>query len=178
MTTDLSQRLSEVLSRLELIDWFSRVGQRADELDRSRVKAYLRALGCAGFKIKFVNDLDAVKTCTKEIYDPSWLAIEDNFRFQLTDSVDLSELDVINRSLRTVIDPMSERVMQAAKNKLATDDLQILKVAAGSAIEACYQYALEFALSSTSQGVFDSKITIFAQGRWPLTTAEERFHVY
>ncbi len=177
-SNDLTSRLSSVLRRLELIDWYSRVGQRPDAVDQACVEAHLTALGFADIKIEYVTDINAVINCTKVDYDLEWLAVEEDFRDQLKRSIDPVELDDLNRSLRTVIDPMSERVMQAARKNLPTDQLQILKVAAGCAIEACYQYALEVAVDSKSASVFVSKIRIFEQGRWPLTVANERFHVF
>ena len=177
-TEPLTSILSMALSRLQAINWYGQVGQPPDEADQLCVEAYLTALGYTGWDIHFVNDIDAVKRCTKVNFEPNWFETEESFRRQLIESIAASNQDAYHRCFRTVIDPMSERVMQAAERNLATDELQVLKVAAGCAIEACYQYALEMAVTATGAGVFGSKMTLFERGRWPLTVSAKTFYVY
>ncbi len=172
------EKLAIVLARLERIDWYGRVGFPVDEADETSVRNFLVAFGFPGCRVNYVADLEAVKIRTRNEFSPQWFEIEEEFRRQLTRSIDASKLDLINSSLRTVIDPMSEHVMEAAQRNLACDELQVLKAAAGCAIEVCYQYAMETVLSSSMTRIFSSKITIFEQGRWPLTAYNDEFYVY
>ncbi len=169
---------SSVLSRLEAVNWYSRVGEEQQENDALSVDSYLAAVGRAGCKVRYIQDLNAVKDFTNVKFDPDWFSKEDEWRADLLQSIGNENVEEFHRSLRSVIDPMSARVMQAAEDRLATGNLQLLKVAAGAAIEVCYQFALESAASSESNGIFSCRLNVFEQGRWPLTGSDNCFIVY
>ena len=173
-----SRKLEPVLSRMTAIDWFSRVGEPESAGDARSIEGYLSALGRQGWRVRYVHSLESVKLCTKSRFDPGWFDAEEEYRQQLIRSTDPAAFERINLSLKSVIDRMSDPVMEAAERNLEGGDLQILKVAAGCAIETCYQYALESAISPGPSGIFSRKLELFEQGRWPLTASENKFVVY
>ena len=174
----MTNSLDTALSRLKAIDWLSRVGEPEIESDTECIKAYLAALGRQSCAIRYVYNLNDVKAYTKVHFDPDWFQIEDNRRLQLLHSVNAAELEGFHRNLKDVIDPMAGHVMRSVERHLATQDLQLQKVAAGCALEVCYQYTLECALESESNGLFSKKLQVFNQGRWPLTGSDGQFIVY
>ena len=173
-----SRKLEPVLSRLTRIDRFSRVGMPESTGDTRSIEGYLSTLGRQGWRIRYAHSLKSVKPCTKLRFDPGWFDAEEEYRQQLIRSTDPAAYECINLSLKSVIDRMSDPVMEAADRNLEGGDLQILKVAAGCAVETCYQYALESAISPGPSGIFSRKLDIFEQGRWPLTASEHKFVVY
>ncbi len=164
--------------KLKSIDWYSRLGEPENEMDVRCVQDYLTAIGQADCTIRYAADVEAVKAYTKVNFDPDWLCVEEDHRDRLLLSIGKANLNGFHRSLQAIIHPMADRVMEAAQSQLATNHMEIQKVAAGCAIEMCYQYALESAVSSDSAGVFGSKLNIFKQGRWPLSGMKNIFTVY
>lgn len=174
----MSNSLDTALSRLKAIDWLSRVGEPEIESDTECIKVYLAALGRQSCAIRYVYNLNDVIAYTKVHFDPDWFQIEDNRRLQLLQSVNATELEEFHRSLKDVIDPMAGHVMRSVESHLACQNLQLQKVAAGCALEVCYQYTLECALEAESNGLFSKKLKVFEQGRWPLTGSDGQFIVY
>ena len=160
------------------IDWFSRVGVPESTCDARSIEGYFSTLGRQGWRIRYVHSLESVKLCTKLRFDPGWFVVEEEYRQQLIRSTDPAAYERINLSLKSVIDRMSDPVMEAAERNLEGGDLQILKVAAGCAVETCYQYALESAISPGPSANISRKLDLFEQGRWPLTASENKFVVY
>ena len=89
------------------------------------------ALGRQGWRVRYVHSLESVKLCTKSRFDPGWFDAEEEYRQQLIRSAAPAAFERINLSLKSVIDRMSDPVMEAAVRNLEGGDLQILKVAAG-----------------------------------------------
>ncbi len=174
----LVNTLDTALSRLKEIGWLSRVGEPEIESDTECINVYLAALGRQSCAIRYVYNLNDVIAYTRVHFDPDWFQIEDNRRFQLLQSVKAAELEEFHRSLKDVIDPMAGHVMRSVERHLASQDLQLQKVAAGCALEVCYQYTLECALQAESNGLFSKKLQVFEQGRWPLTGSDGQFIVY
>ena len=174
----LANTLDTALSRLKAIDWLSRVGEPEIESDIECIKVYLAALGRQSCVIRYVYNLNDVIAYTRFHFDPDWFQIEDNRRDQLFQSVKAAELEEFHRSLKDVIDPMAGHVMRSVERHLVSQDLQLQKVAAGCALEVCYQYSLECALQAESNGLFSKKLQVFEQGRWPLTGSDGQFIVY
>ncbi len=174
----MTNTLDTALSRLKMIDWLSRVGEPEIDSDSACIKGYLAALGRQSCAIRYVYNLNDVIAYTRVRFDPDWFQIEDNRRLQLLQSVKAVELEEFHRSLKDVIDPMAGHVMRSVEKHLASQDLQLQKVAAGCALEVSYQYTLECALEAESNGLFSKKLQVFEQGRWPLTGSNGQFIVY
>ncbi len=172
------RKLEPALSRMTSTDWLSRVGVTELTSDTRSIEGYLSTLGRQGWRIRHVHSPESVKLCTKLRFDPGWFDAEEEFRQQLIRSTAPAAFERINLSLKSVIDRMSGPVMEAAERNLEGGDLQILKVAAGCAVETCYQYSLESAISPGPSGIFSSKLELFEQGRSPLTASENKFVVY
>lgn len=173
-----SRKLEAALSRMKDIDWYNRVGAPESRGDLQSIENYLSTLGRHGLQIRYVDDLNSVRLCTKSNFDPSWFDAEEEYRQKLVQSIRPAAVDCVNLSLKSVIDQLSNRVMGVAEWNLEGGDLQILKVAAGCAVEACYQYALEEAVGASLPRIFSKKLKIFEQGRWPLTASANNFIVY
>ena len=120
------------------IDRFSRVGMPESTGDTRSIEGYLSTLGRQGWRIRYAHSLESVKLCTKSRFDPGWFDAEEEYRQQLIRSTDPAAFERINLSLKSVIDWMSDPVMEAAERSLEGGDLEILKVAAGCAVETCY----------------------------------------
>ena len=134
-----SRKFEPALSRMTGIDWFSRVGVPKSTGDTRSIEGYLSTLGRQGWRIRYVHSLESVKLCTKLRFDSGWFDAEEEFRQQLIRSTASAAFESINLSLKSVIDRMSDPVMEAAEWNLEGGNLQILKFAAGCAVETCYQ---------------------------------------
>lgn len=173
-----SRKLDNALSRMISIDWYSRVGVPESIRDTRSIESYLSALGRQGWQIRYAGSLKTVEHCTKSRFDAGWFDTEEEYRQFLVRTIDPVAFEATNLALKSVVDQMSSIVMEAAERNLEGGDVQILKVAAGCAVEACYQYALETAVKPELPEIFSKKLEIFEQGRWPLTASENKFVVY
>ncbi len=163
---------------MESVNWFSRVGQSVTAADQKSIGEYLVACGRKGYPVRYVYNLDEVRMCIRLRFDPDWFRAEEKYRQQLKHSINSVDYDEFKVTVDPVIERMSDCVLEACERHLAGADIQMLKVASGSAIEVCYLYALESAVNARFLRSFDCKLKVFVSGRWPLTISEDGFNVF
>ncbi len=98
------------------------------------------------------------------------------------DLVGRSNESQISRSLDNVltqiVTQLSSAVLRLAENRLPGCDPFLVRVAAGSATETYYRYAMETAIDSNESGTFTSKFELFQMGRWPLCLSNSQYIIY
>ncbi len=176
---DRSDRINQISTLFNSVDWFGNVGMDASDSINHLVNQHLDGLGCTAKSIQVVGDVRILEDYIRNKFDPNWMEAE-NHAYQ--DLVGRSNESQISRSLDKVltqiVTQLSSAVLRLAENRLPGCDPFLVRVAAGSATETCYRYAMETAIDSNESGTFTSKFELFQMGRWPLCLSNSQYIIY
>ena len=175
--------VERVVALLPEVPWFVHLGQPllADEAGQAR--GYLEALGFGGVAVAPVADWDAAAVCAVSPgFDSEWWDAEEQARSALTaqalETVDESEFQL---ALTRVAERAAHLVAPAADEAAGlagVHDEDLVRAAAGAAIQACHQFALVAAAGAGRDHPFQWKFALFEAGRWPIAVTGETFHLF
>jgi len=165
------------------IPWFSVVGDELSAEDLANARAYLDALGFPDAEVADVaNWLDAEVAAHNPDWNPEWWEAEEQLRMALLDEASgLHGEEAMVIALTHVSSTASEVVQTAATisaNRTGAGDEALIRAAAGSATQACYQAALVLAAGGEPDHPFALKFRLFESGRWPLGIVGNTFHLF
>ena len=172
-----------VIDEIEGGSWFAAVGEPPTEGEIAEADAYLAALGFPGLRIDWLADWPAARRASEDPgWEPAWWQREQALQSDLYgaavhacgEPATLAALsDVTDAAVRLLHGPAA---VAAARGGIA--DPGLTRAAAGAAAQACYQAALCRLAGASAEHAFAAKLRLFAAGRWPLTIARDRFHVF
>ena len=174
--TDLFE---QIFSRIESINWFARTGLKSTDEIEPYADQYLSGLGFSTDLIQVEDDVRKLEDYIKYRFDEVWIDAESRAHRDLNESIRSSGYEeALDHLVKRVASELSSRVLYSAGNNLAGANKYLVRVAAGSATETCFRYALEAISSPESSNVFTSKLEMFRLGRWPLCLSGGKFIIH
>ncbi len=174
-----SDRIKQISAIFNSVDWFSNVGSDASDSIKSLVHQHLDRLGCTASSIRVVSDIRSLEDYIRNKFDPDWMEAENAAYQDLLGKVNESQITTsLDEVMPQIVTQLSSAVLNYSENRLPVRDQFLARVAAGSATETCYRYAMEIALDSSEPGTFASKFEVFRMGRWPLCLSRQEYIIY
>lgn len=179
-TLDAVRRFARVARE---IPWFTRLGERLTTGDRALGEAYVEALGFPDAGIAQVDDWsEAVIAATNLDVDMPGFEAEEQTRAALTAAaLELMDEELLTFALTHVSSAIAEVVESAAADaalRAGYDDEEIMRAAAGAAIQAAHQAALVLAAGVEDEAAPVYKFRLFEAGRWPLGVIGSTLHIF
>jgi len=181
MTDPAQLILSDLAAEFAEMPWFARLGQKANEEDRSLAGDYCAKLGFRRTVQVWLHDLGAAEgVLQRDEQMPEWQRAERDSAAALTRAAAaaLGE-QAANEAMNRAMLAASDAAMRAARRLfpgLGRSDALLMRVAAGAAARAAGEYALVLlAGDDPARHAFGAKQKLYAAGRWPLVTIEHQF---
>ena len=178
----MADQCGRAIQRVQSVGWFKRVGTPPRIWEQSDVEKYLRILGFREIKVRFVHNLQEVEERVSMEFDERWKHAEFSQAQRLHDEWSENREYGASFVFRRMFDAIFDPIIEQAKDRMSSVDSYLSRVAAGSAAETSFLYALEsigdaFDLTHTCTA-FTQKFKIFENGRWPLCLKDGVFSVY
>ena len=174
-----SDRIKQISAIFNSVNWFSNVGSDASDSIKRLVYQHLDRLGCTANSIRVVADIRSLEDYIKNKFDPHWMEAENAAYQDLLGKINESQITTsLDEVMPQIVTQLSSAVLNYSENRLPVRDRFLARVAAGSATETCYRYAMEIALDSSEPGTFASKFEVFRMGRWPLCLSKQQYIIY
>ena len=174
-----SDVFERVFSEIESVNWFTNSGLQSIEEVQPYAYQYLCGLGFSTRLVHIEADARKLEDYIKYRFDTDWIDAESATHQKLVDSVRRTNYgEALDHLVKQIASSLSSRVLLSAENQLAGSDKYLARVAAGSATETCFRYALESISSPDASNVFASKFEIFRLGRWPLCISNDKFIIH
>lgn len=174
---------ARLIADIEDGSWFAAVGEPPTEGESAEALALLAGLGLGATPLAWSAGWDAARAAAqREDWDRAWWEAEqaEQRRLYASAAAALGEQALL-RALTEVTDAATRLLhgpaaVAAARAGIA--DSGLVRVAAGAASQACYQAALARLAGGGPEHPFEAKFRLFLAGRWPLTVAGGKFHVF
>lgn len=173
-------RFAQLIARTP---WFRMLGEPLDAFFINDACEYLDNLGFGEADVAQVEDWDeaAAAAETNDWNSPWWEAEEQ----QVAYLTDLAVERLGEDTLETIVTIVTSRASEAVTVALETaadiwniEDEELIRAAAGAAVQACYQAALVLAAGAPADHPFSLKYRLFEAGRWPLGVTGNSFNVF
>jgi hypothetical protein len=154
--------------------WFATLGEPLGEAETADIAAYLAGLGLAtrGPTLVVASWQEAEAVARQPA--GRWWSAEEAERARLERA---ARLDPADREWLALTDALHGAAAVAAA-RAACADAGLIRVAAGAATYAAYQYRLARAAGAGDAHPFVRKYALFAGGRWPLGVYGDRFAIF
>lgn len=168
---------------LENIPWFSTLGEPIWPEAERLSEDYLSALGFPDARVSLVPDWDEASQLAEavDLNSEAWEA-EEQLRAGLTaEALDIIDEQDLHLAMSHITHQASELVTSAAGIALQTagmDDEELVRAAAGHAIQACHNAALTLAAGGDPDHPFALKFRLFEMGRWPISMTGRSFNLF
>lgn len=163
--------------------WFAATGEPATAGELAEAELYLAGLGYSAIEIVWLADWDAARTASQRAdWDRDWWEREQAMQREMYATAQslLGETALLRHL--TVVTEGAARLLHGpaavAAARAGVADSGLIRAAAGSAAQACYQAALNRFAGGSAEHCFEAKLRLFMAGRWPLTLARGRFHIF
>jgi hypothetical protein len=154
--------------------WFSTLGAPLGEGEEADIAAYLAGLGLApALPTLLVESWEQAAAIVRKPAG-AWWDREEAERARLEQSV---HLDPADREWLTLTEALHGAAAVAAARS-GSGDAALIRVAAGAATFAAYQYRLARAAGAEEAHPFMRKYALFSGGRWPLGMYGDRFAIF
>ena len=171
--------VSWVLEHVSEFDWFKCVGPPRNSTDPSTIRVNLNGNESQTVPIEYLESHREVTMCLLAEFDMKWLKNEESRRLELLATVQKHRKeDEVLQLHKILIDRLPGHIMQYAETCLASTDKYLPRVGVGSAVEACYLYALELFVTGRPGEFARHRLKLFELGRWPLCVNANRFAVF
>jgi hypothetical protein len=194
---------------LDHVHWFANVGRPLEGAEIQAAENYLTAMGAVDVDIGLVPDWEAAAEAGESPgFNTPWWEADEMLRAGLTaqalEIVDESEFNLV---LTRLTERASQSATLAAEEAIALSGLsdpELIRAAAGGAVQACHLRALvalatgsedgeevpeedfgveddigvEDAAGVESSHAFVHKFTLFEAGRWPISVMGGTFHLF
>lgn len=164
-------------------DWFFMLGEPITEVDRVRVREYLKGLGVEEeYPIEGVSSwADARTAITSSEWEQSIWQAERREAGQLRAAANAKhgELGVLE-TLSSVVSASdaAHGAAAVAAARIGCTDFGVIGSAAGAASEALYMAALADLAGRTDEHPFIARRALFAGGHWPLGVTSGRYYIF
>jgi hypothetical protein len=168
---------------LPRISWFAAVGEPLSPAEHDDATAYLSALGFPDATVATIDDWeDAEAAARNPDWNTAWWEAEEQLRAGLiADALELIEEAELMAALNHVTASASESANGAAAlaaTRAGVADEELMRAAAGAAIQVAYQAALVLAAGAEEDHAFALKFRLFEAGRWPLGIVGATFNLF
>ncbi len=166
------------------VPWFAMVGEPLGPAERGDAEAYVAALGFPDALVAAVGEWEeAESAASNPDWNSDWWETEEQLRVALTQrAVELiGDEKALMVALTNVTSAASEVVhgqAALAATRSGNADEALIRAAAGSATQACYQAALVLAAGEEEDHAFAVKYRLFEAGRWPLGIVGATFNIF
>ncbi len=165
------------------VGWFRALGEPLGGTDRATAEAYASALGFPDAYVATVaNWEEAEAVAGNTDWNSDWWEVEEQLRAALTtEAAALVGEEALEFALTHVAARAADVVREAAEaasmhGGVADDEL--VRAAAGAAVQACHQAALVLAADGEPDHPFALKFRLFEAGRWPLGIAGTTLNLF
>jgi hypothetical protein len=168
---------------LAQVPWFSRLGARMDGPLRAEARLYLDALGFPDVELAQIGSFSEAgeAALSPGFDDPAWEA-EEQLRAGLATEATLRFGEEAARIALTHVSARAAPVVEAGIARAASlwdvTDEDLIRAAAGAAIQAAHQAALVLAAGASEDHPFAHKFRLFEHGRWPVSIAGASFNLF
>ena len=165
------------------IGWFRALGEPLGGTDRATAESYAAALGFPDAYVATVADWEEAEAVAgTPDWNSEWWEVEEQLRAALTaEAGDLVGDELLEIALTHVAAKAAEGVREAAETAAmrgGNADDELIRAAAGAAIQACHQAALVLAADGDADHPFALKFRLFEAGRWPLGIAGTTLNLF
>jgi hypothetical protein len=177
----LETRLRDLVRDIARGAWFAACGEPLTEDERGDAAAYRAALGFTQ-EIATVADWPTAAAVTQRAdWSQEWWKAESaaEARLKAAAANEFGE-DRLLAALTHITEAAAALAGAAAQSMARSGiaDPALMRVAAGSAAQACHQAALARAVDAGSAHPFAIKYRLFAAGRWPLGIIGTQFFLF
>lgn len=168
---------------LENIPWFQALGEPISPEAERLAEDYLSALGFPDARVALVPDWEeaALLAEAADLNSEAWEA-EEQLRAGLTaEALELMDEQDLHLAMSHITHQASELVTSAAGIALQSaglDDEELVRAAAGHAIQACHNAALTLAAGGDPGHPFALKFQLYELGRWPISLTGRSFNLF
>jgi hypothetical protein len=165
------------------LPWFANVGEPLTQKSLTTARDYMDLLGFPDAFVAEVENLeDAAYAASNPEFNSDWWEAEEQLRMGLTTmALELMSEEDLNLALTQVSATASE-IVSAAVEAMAEDagieDQELIRAAAGSAVQSCHQAALVLAAGEEDAHPFALKYKLFEQGHWPIAITGRSFNIF
>jgi hypothetical protein len=179
------QAASRFPALIERVEWFTAIGRPLDDDEIVIAQDYAAALGFPEVQIAAAGDWIDV---TDIMGNPDWNSeaweAEEQLRAALIMAAcDLADEETVSLALTRVSQAAAEILPSVAETVAIThglDDEELINLAVGAGVQACYQAALVLAaeVEDQEEHPFALKFRLFEMGRWPLGIIGATCHIF
>jgi len=194
---------------LDHVHWFANVGRALENTDIRAAENYLIAMGAADIAIGLVPGWEAAAEAGESPgFNTPWWEAEEMLRAGLTaDALEIVDESEFNLALTRLTERASQSATLSAEEAIAlsgVSDPELIRAAAGSAVQACHlralvdlatesvddaevenedfdaedNFGLEDEAGIGSNHAFVHKFALFEAGRWPISVMGGTFHLF
>ena len=173
-------KLADVIRKIR---WFGYLGQPLDIETESLTQSYLGQLGFPdAFPIVVEDWEDAAFAAETTDHNSEAWEVEEQLRADLSQEALLyTDEAVLTEALDRITAVAGGLAMEAATSAAslwAVHDPQIIDIAAGHAVQSCYQAGLVLAAQAVEDHPFALKFQLFEKGRWPIALTGRSLHIF
>lgn len=165
------------------VPWFLAVGLPVEHDLADLAREYLDVTGFPDALIAPVEGWEEAAEAARTLdWNSPWWEAEEMLLASLTDEAvaRVGEED-LGRAMEYMRAQLSEPAIQAASDAAEAggiSDEELIRAAAGAAVQASYQAALVLVTEGGSEHPFALKFQLFEAGRWPLGVAGSSFNLF
>lgn len=165
------------------VAWFSSLGESLGPAELAEARDYIAALGFPDAEVALVNDWEEAESCVRNPdWNTAWWEAEEQLRAGLLEAARtaLPEerlLQALTRATQAASDVVHGAAAVSAA-RFGCADQALIRAAAGSATQACYQAALVLLAGDEVDHPFAIKFRLFEAGRWPLGIVGRSFNLF
>ncbi len=168
---------------LSSVPWFASVGEPLDTETLTSARAYMDLLGFPDAFVAEVEDWeDAAYAAANPEWNSNWWEAEEQLRMGLTASaLELMGEEDLNLALTHVsatASPVISNAVEAISEEMGVEDMELVRAAVGSALQACHQAALVLAAGEEDDHPFALKYKLFEHGHWPIAITGNSFNIF
>lgn len=188
---DAAAAIARLIEDIDSASWFAAVGEPATDDEQKEARSYVDGLGFSTARIQWQSDWAAAREAIQRAdWAQDWWQKEHQLQMDLyRQAADHLGETVLLHLLSKVTDAATRLLhgpaaVAAARGGVA--DQGLIRAAAGSASQSCYQMALcrlqkPLAMGSSpppTDQPFLCKFRLFEAGRWPLSMAVNTLFVF
>lgn len=175
--------VESLLSAIEAASWFAALGDSPTPGETEQVSTYLASSDHPDVAIFWEQGWDAARALLQRTdWDRDWWRAEQAEQARLLAAVKEALGEALALTMLTRVTDLAARLLHGpaavAAARAGIADPGLVRVAAGSAAQACYQMALARIAAAAESHPFIAKFRLFEAGRWPLVQSGGRFHIF
>lgn len=168
---------------LPQVSWFQSVGL---PLGKGTIEAANRYAEALGFPNAYVAEIEnweeAAYAAASPDWNSEWWEAEEQLRVALTASalelITEEDLSMALTHISATASPLVSHAVENMAEEQGIEDEELIRAAAGAAIQTCHQAALVLAAGEEDDHPFALKYKLFEMGRWPIAITGNSFNLF